>query len=169
MFYSHIDFSCFVVIFFKLLFSYWIDFIISGELSPPLNTRLRSDDSQQPARKHAIPDNTGRASYHVRFSQHPGKPFPPDVPPKQKLTPSYEGARPFSRPIIPEYKEHPFPGNKGLPCISHSSSKLSTFVALRQLSVTSMDDDASTTTSGSYVINPDEVRMDTFIGADVIV
>lgn len=39
----------------------------------------------------------------------------------------------------------------------------------RPLSVTSADDDATTTTSGSYVINPEELRIETFVGADVIV
>ena len=39
----------------------------------------------------------------------------------------------------------------------------------RQMSVTSIDDDASTTTSGSYVINPDDVRMETMVGSDIIV
>ncbi|KAK7096858.1 protocadherin-7-like [Littorina saxatilis] len=36
-------------------------------------------------------------------------------------------------------------------------------------SATSVDDDASTTTSGSYTVNPEELRMEGYIGADVIV
>ncbi|KAK3788768.1 hypothetical protein RRG08_029217 [Elysia crispata] len=39
----------------------------------------------------------------------------------------------------------------------------------RQMSVTSIDDDATTTTSGSYVINPDDVRMEALVGSDIIV
>ncbi|GFO09372.1 protocadherin-11 x-linked [Plakobranchus ocellatus] len=39
----------------------------------------------------------------------------------------------------------------------------------RQMSLTSIDDDATTTTSGSYVINPDDVRMETLVGSDIIV
>jgi hypothetical protein len=31
------------------------------------------------------------------------------------------------------------------------------------------EDDTSTTTSGSYTINPEELRMDGYIGSDVIV
>lgn len=38
-----------------------------------------------------------------------------------------------------------------------------------QQSATSVDDDASTTTSGSYTVNPEELRIEGYIGADVIV
>lgn len=38
-----------------------------------------------------------------------------------------------------------------------------------QGSAVSMDDDASTTTSGSYVMNPDDVMLDGFMGKDVVV
>ncbi|RUS76654.1 hypothetical protein EGW08_015584 [Elysia chlorotica] len=46
------------------------------------------------------------------------------------------------------------------------SANLST---ARQMSVNSIDDDATTTTSGSYVINPDDVRMEALVGSDIIV
>lgn len=39
----------------------------------------------------------------------------------------------------------------------------------RQGSAMSVEDDASTTTSGSYTVNPEELRIEGYIGADVIV
>ena len=39
----------------------------------------------------------------------------------------------------------------------------------QQGSVMSMDDDASTTTSGSYVINPEDIRLEGMMGKDIIV
>ena len=53
------------------------------------------------------------------------------------------------------------------------SASFTTFQKARgsasQQSATSVDDDASTTTSGSYTVNPEELRIEGYIGADVIV
>ncbi|CAL1534498.1 unnamed protein product [Lymnaea stagnalis] len=150
------------------------DQIMKGELSPRLSSRRRSDEFQMAPRKTMAPDTLGRASYHVRFSQTPDKSFPPELPPKQKSSSNpYEGGRHFSRV---EFKDNPFASKmigvhgQHLPSAANNNmhQKLN-LLASRQLSVTSMDDDASTTTSGSYVINPDDFRMETFVGSDVIV
>ncbi|XP_076467983.1 protocadherin-11 X-linked-like [Babylonia areolata] len=41
--------------------------------------------------------------------------------------------------------------------------------AQQRAALPSMDEDASTTTSGSYTLNPEELRVDGYIGSDVIV
>ncbi|GFS19396.1 protocadherin-11 X-linked [Elysia marginata] len=60
--------------------------------------------------------------------------------------------------------------NNNVPGLSRMQKSLSgNLITGRQMSVTSIDDDATTTTSGSYVINPDDVRMEALVGSDIIV
>lgn len=65
-------------------------------------------------------------------------------------------------------------------CSDHPDSPrvLSTFTTQKPVSFTfqkpggsaaSMDEDMSTTTSGSYTVNPEELRMEGYVGGDVVV
>ncbi|XP_005102136.1 protocadherin alpha-11 isoform X2 [Aplysia californica] len=145
--------------------------IMKGDLSPRLGSRRRSADLVPPARKAHLPNTPGRSSYHVRFAQYTDKVAPPDLPPKSTAPKHYNGARAASTKPVPDFRDRQ--GPKGNFLAKNNGQKepnlTSTFGTPRQISMTSIDDDATTTTSGSYVISPDDVRMETFVGSDIIV
>lgn len=108
------------------------------------------------------------SSNHARFVQNPGRMFQPNLPPKQRQSSSYEGARSV---FINSKESAAAPRGLSKSGNYHISrpANLASFGTGGQLSITSADDDATTTTSGSYVINPDEIKIDTYIGSDIIV
>ncbi|KAH9489783.1 Protocadherin-11 Y-linked [Bulinus truncatus] len=141
------------------------DQIMIDELSPRFNSRVQGQDYLAQGRKTVAPERP--PNHHVRFSQSPTSFSPPDLPPKQKMTNHYDGAPQFLRSprdggVFPSFTRLP---NKN---ISQGQTAMS-FIPPRQLSVTSIDDDATTTTSGSYVISPDDLKIETFVGSDIIV
>ncbi|XP_013080549.2 protocadherin alpha-7-like isoform X1 [Biomphalaria glabrata] len=142
------------------------DQIMKGDLSPRFNLHGQSQDYPSQGRKFVTSERP--PNQHVRFSPSSDVFPPPELPPKQKI--NYEGALPFIRSPRGDsrclnYMGAPKSSNNNIAY----NQKTAPFVTPRQLSVTSIDDDATTTTSGSYIINPDDLKIETFVGSDIIV
>lgn len=143
-----------------------------GDHSPGLSPRRHGDEFQKMVDKQVT--ETGRKTpNHVRFLENNGNSCPQTLPTKHSPSARYNGAQPsVSQPQRHSSKDGCFPP-KGFsnPANYHNSvsQRLTTFGTSGRLSVTSADDDGTTTTSGSYIINPEEIRMDSYVGSDIIV
>ncbi|KAL8573369.1 hypothetical protein ACOMHN_032384 [Nucella lapillus] len=106
----------------------------------------------------------------VRSSPGPSSIFLPKTPGREGSSFSSSAYKDVSFTPLPQHSPQRTLSTFGSP--GRPAASFSTFHKARtasQQSATSADDDASTTTSGSYTLNPDEFRMDGYVGSDVIV
>ncbi|KAK7480801.1 hypothetical protein BaRGS_00027967 [Batillaria attramentaria] len=102
---------------------------------------------------------------NVSFSSPTVRDSPIFTPTKSRETFSSPNFRDISFSSLSQQEQSP----RVLSTFSSPRPVSFTFQKPRGNSAASVDDDASTTTSGSYTVNPEEIRMENYIGSDVIV
>lgn len=129
----------------------------------PFHVRFNTSTSSSPSQSRGSFSANHKS---VSFSTPTVRDSPVFGPTKSSETSfSSPNFRDISFPSLGQQEQNP----RVLSTFSSPARPVSFTFQKRGNSAASVDDDASTTTSGSYTVNPEEIRMDNYIGSDVIV